>query len=47
VALAGTPMIGGTSLHLLEAWPACHEWVWVLGDVCHVGCATLTHQRSV
>jgi hypothetical protein len=34
------PMTGGTSLHLLEAWPTYHEWVWVLGDVCHVGCDT-------
>ena len=47
VALAGPPMIGGTSLLLLEAWPTCHEWVWVLGDVCHVGCAAMTRQRSV
>ena len=44
---ASPPMIGGSSLLLLEAWPTCHEWVWVLGDVCHVGCAAMTRQRSV
>ena len=30
------PMTGGASL-LLEAWPTCHEWVWMVVDVCHVG----------
>ena len=32
---------------LLEAWPTCHEWVWVLGAVCPIGCAAMTRQRSV
>ena len=41
------PMTGGTSLLPLEAWPTCHEWVWVLGDVCHVGCAAMTRQQYV
>ena len=40
------PMTGGASL-LLEAWPTCHEWVWVDVDVCHVGCAAMPHQQSV
>ena len=42
VALAGPPMIGGASPLLLEAWPTCHEWVWMVGDVCYVGCAAMT-----
>ena len=37
VALGGPPMIGGASLLLLEALPTCHEWVWVVRDVCHAG----------
>ena len=37
VAPASPPMIGGSSLLLLEAWPTCHEWVWMVVDVCHVG----------
>ena len=46
VALADHPMIGGTSVLLLEAWPTCHEWVWMVLDVCHVGYVAMTCQRS-
>ena len=44
---ASPPMIGGSSLLLLEAWPTCHEWVWMVVDVCHVGYVALTCQRSM
>jgi hypothetical protein len=29
---------------LLEAWPTCHEWVWMVVDVCHVGYVAMTRQ---
>ena len=47
VAPASPPMIGGASPLLLEAWLTCHEWVWMVVDVCHVGYVAMTRQRSV
>ena len=47
VASVGLPMIGGASPLLLKAWPTCHEWVWMVVDVCHVGYVAMTRQRSV
>jgi hypothetical protein len=47
VVPASPPMIGEASLLLLEAWPTCHEWVWVVENVCHIGYVATPHQRSM
>jgi hypothetical protein len=40
------PMIGGATL-LLEAWSTCHEWVWMLGDVFHIGSVAMMSHQSM
>jgi hypothetical protein len=37
-------MTGGASLLLLEAWPTCHELVWMVVEVCHIGNVAMTRQ---